>query len=585
MILHALQEYYDRSGELAAPGWEWKRIPFLIEITGQGGFVQLMSMRHGPKAADVTSSLVPKGEVRSGSKAFEKPNLLWDHVGFVLGHAKSEEAGDRSLAEKQFAHFRQRVEETARQLPTSRALEAIRAFYDNDEHLRVRGSPRWLDCTAVAGCNVTFRLVDQIDIAVLQPEVRALIDQDGVNAADGVTATCLVTGETDVIQRLHFPIAGVGEKPAPLAAINDGSLPAFASFGKSQGDNFPVGHRASFKYSTALNHLLRPGSPQKLRVADATAVFWAQTPEPMEDWLAQLIGGGTDDPDAHTQQVKALFDAVRSGGFGAARGATKFYVLGLAPNAARIAVRFWHAAPLAEIAQRVVNWFEDLRMARGPNDAEFPSLFRLLTAVAVQNKADNIPPRLGGDIVRSLFMGTPYPAHWLQAAVQRCRAERQVNRLRAAAIKACLNRAGHTKGIDSQQPWEMKEMLDPDNPSPGYRLGRLFAALEKIQEEASPGLNTTIRERYYGAASSTPVAVFTTLMRLKNHHLAKLNKGRAVNLEKLLAEIVAGISDFPVHLSLQDQGRFAIGYYHQRQDFYTNRDATSADIDNPQGGN
>ena len=128
-------------------------------------------------------------------------------------------------------------------------------------------------------------------------------------------------------------------------------------------------------------------------------------------------------------------------------------------------------------------------------------------------------------------------------------------------------------------------MLDPDNPNAGYRLGRLFAALEKIQEEASPGLNATIRERYYGAASSTPVAVFTTLMRLKNHHLAKLSKGRAVNLEKLLAEIVAGINDFPVHLSLQDQGRFAIGYYHQRQDFYTKRDATNDDTDNDQGGN
>lgn len=132
-------------------------------------------------------------------------------------------------------------------------------------------------------------------------------------------------------------------------------------------------------------------------------------------------------------------------------------------------------------------------------------------------------------------------------------------------------------------------MLDPENPSVAYRLGRLFATLEKIQEEASPGLNATIRERYYGAASSTPVAVFTTLMRLKNHHLAKLsNKGRAVNFEKLLAQIMSGIDDFPRHMPLQDQGRFAIGYYHQRQDFFaphsqSHGEKNQPDVTEPEG--
>jgi CRISPR-associated protein Csd1 len=174
--------------------------------------------------------------------------------------------------------------------------------------------------------------------------------------------------------------------------------------------------------------------------------------------------------------------------------------------------------------------------------------------------------------------------------VQRCRAERQVNYLRAAAIKATLRRAASLNQDDETQPQELNDMLDIDNPSPAYRLGRLFATLEKIQEEASPGLNATIRERYYGAASSTPVTVFTTLLRLKNHHLAKIvSRGRVVNLERLLGEIIGGIGAFPAHLNLPDQGRFAVGYYHQRQDFFTKREPThnapASPAETTEGGN
>jgi len=214
---------------------------------------------------------------------------------------------------------------------------------------------------------------------------------------------------------------------------------------------------------------------------------------------------------------------------------------------------------------------------RGRNDSEHPSLFRLLTACAVQNKADNVPPNLGGDIMRAILAGTPYPASWLNAAVQRCRAEQSVTYLRAAAIKACLNR-----GLRRRNEKELLPMLDIENQNAGYRLGRLFAALERVQEEASPGLNATIRERYFGAASSTPVAVFTTLLRLKNHHLAKLsNRGRAVNFEKLIGEIVGGINEFPSHLALPDQGRFALGYYHQRQAFFTKQVAVDPPKETP----
>jgi CRISPR-associated protein Csd1 len=186
--------------------------------------------------------------------------------------------------------------------------------------------------------------------------------------------------------------------------------------------------------------------------------------------------------------------------------------------------------------------------------------------------------------MRSILTGAPYPATWLSAAVQRCRAEQLVTHLRAASIKAWLNRNA-VAGANPRDPVttsrEIKPMLDVNNPSVAYRLGRLFATLERIQEAASPGLNATIRERYYGAASSTPVVVFTTLMRLKNHHMAKIPaKGQVVNFERLLAEIVGGIQDFPAHMNLPDQGRFAIGYYHQRQDFFTRREPATPHTSN-----
>ena len=168
-------------------------------------------------------------------------------------------------------------------------------------------------------------------------------------------------------------------------------------------------------------------------------------------------------------------------------------------------------------------------------------------------------------MMRAILEGLPFPALWLNSAVQRCRAEQRVTNLRAAGIRASLNRAIRRHSNEK----EFLPMLDPENQGTAYRLGRLFAVLEKTQEEANPGLNATVRERYYGAASSTPVAVFTTLLRLKNHHIAKLaNRGRAVNLERLIGDILESVSDFPAHLALPDQGRFALGYYHQRQAFY-----------------
>ncbi len=567
MILQALYDYYrrkvadpDPSRRLPAFGLEDKEIPFIIELSADGrplGIVDTRQIEGKKKVA--RRYLVPKGVKRSSGVA---ANLLWDTAEYVLG---VDTRGKPERVAEQHAAFRQRVADLPESARQDAGIQALERFYADGGVAELSGNAAWPE--VLEGNPVmTFRLHNDGDLICQRSAVVSACRSD--EDTGDASAICLITGEPAATERLHTVIKGVWGAQSSGATLVSFNLDAFASFNKEQGDNAPVSPFAAFAYTTALNHLLDRNSRQRFQVGDASTVFWAQKEDAeAESIFAAIFGEQQDDPDARIELVRGVLSAVQSGQFDGGRGENRFYVLGLAPNAARISVRFWYAAPLHEVAQRIREWFADLKMVRGGKDPEYPSLFRLLAACAQQGKADNIPPNLGGDIMRAILSGSAFPATWLNAAVQRCRAEQNVTYLRAAAIKACLNRS--RRSPDSSFIQEFSDMLDLANTNAAYRLGRLFAVLEKIQEEANPGLNATIRERYYGAASSTPVAVFTTLLRLKNHHLAKLaNRGRAVNFERLLGEIIGGIADFPKHLSLPDQGRFSLGYYHQRQDFF-----------------
>jgi CRISPR-associated protein Csd1 len=238
-------------------------------------------------------------------------------------------------------------------------------------------------------------------------------------------------------------------------------------------------------------------------------------------------------------------------------------------------VRFWHTATIGVFSKRIRQHFTDLDIIKHPKEPRYYSLKRLLSNVAPQDDSENIPPNITGDFMRSILEGTPYPATLLQAALRRIHSDTKdrVKPVRAALIKAYLNRYYRLHPNPNHK--EILMSLDTSQPSQGYQLGRLFATLEKIQEEANPGLNATIRERFYGAACATPVTVFANLLRLKNHHIAKMEqKSRVIFFERLLADIMSNFNDFPAHLDLHEQGRFAIGYYHQRQDFFTSRKET-----------
>jgi CRISPR-associated protein Csd1 len=614
MILQALNDYYARA-QLAPPGWELKAIPFFIVLDHAGQVVSVMS-RADQENRRGSAVLVPQSEIRSGKNAWAQPNLLWDHYGFVLGEPKRKPNGEIDpsdsveKATKQLGAFIARVEAMALKYPESIGLAAVAEFYRQGEYKKVFSRPDAAEMVKIAGANMTFRLVDAVEPVIheswLQNHVSQGIgsDEDEDTSTAVQTGVCLVTGKREEIARLHPKVYGVCSKPSPLAAANSKEAPAYSSYGKEQGFIFPIGKPAAFSYATALNHLLRRDSTQRIQVGDASTVFWSEKESELESAIPDIFGDPPkDDPDRGARAVQALFSAMQTGKFGGQDGVNRFHVLGLAPNAARISIRFYHCLPLAELGARIGQHFEDLEMVRGPYDPQYPSLKRLLQAVCLSTSSqpfgdiDRLPPNLGGAIVDAVFAGpdVPYPSAWLNAAVGRCRAEQakktqqgtqgpNVPYARAAAIKACLNRQIRRSSVTpNHQPPEKEflPMLDLTNTHPAYRLGRLFAVLERIQETAAGGpgkLNSTIRDRYYGAASSTPVAVFTTLLRLKNAHLKKLTVGQSVWFEKLVGEILDAVTDFPKHLPLPDQGRFALGYYQQRQDFFAKKPDDSTPI-------
>ena len=568
MILQALDAYYrrkqadpDPAKRLPAFGLEDKEIPFVLEIDIDGKLLNLADTRNAVGKKKIGQRfLVPQGVKKTSGVA---ANLLWDTAEYVLG---IDTRGNPERVAEQHAAFRARIEALPEDVRQDDGILAALAFLDTFRLEWLATFPALADIQA-SNPVISFRLHGDVELVCQRPAVVAATAHQAEDASDGV---CLVSGAPAAIERLHPAIKGVWGAQTSGANIVSFNLDAFNSYGKAQGANAPLGKAAVFAYTTALNHLLARDSRQRIQVGDTSTVFWAEESHTLETAMPDLFGEPPkDSPDRNTDAIKALYASVASGQFSVGGPNTRFHVLGLAPNAARISIRFWETSTAAELAKRIAQHFDDIAVARAPHDPEHLSLFRLLTGLALLNKADNIPPNLGGEVMRAILEGLPYPATLLNLAVARCRAEQKPTYARAAAIKASLNRFIRFRNSAEK---EFTPMLDPTNTNPAYRLGRLFAALEKIQEDASPGLNATIRDRYYGAASSTPAAVFPTLLRLSKHHLGKLNAGLAVNRERLIGEIMNGFdaATFPPrHLALPDQARFALGYYQQRQSFFT----------------
>ena len=573
MILHALTQYYQRKAEsdggVAPEGFENKEIPFIIVIDKQGNFIQLEDTRElkGKKKVGRTF-LVPKGLGRSGSKSYEVSNILWDHYGYVLAYAgeKAQEQADR-----QHASFTSKVNELKQALPEDTGVAAVAAFLASAaEKSKAMQAPNWVECAKVKGCNLSFRLVDEaVDLVCQSKAVRAYVSQANQAQSDNVPkGICLVTGKPAPIARLHNAVKGVNAKPAPFTSVN---LSAFESYGKVPGFIFPAREQAMFEYTTALNTLL--AGKNHFRIGDVTAVCWSAKPTPLEESLASLIsGGGKDNPDEHIDAVKTLYKSLYNGQYQKPDGKEKFYLLGLSPNSARIVVRFWHETTVATLSEGIAAWYDDLQMVRGENSPypEYMPLPRLLGNLVLDGKMENLPSDLIAQVTDAALNNRVLPVSLLQAALRRNKAEQKITYGRASLLKAYINRAIRAGRLKNMK--ELTMSLDRNRQDIGYVLGRLFAVLEKTQDEANPGLNATIADRYFGSASSTPIAVFGTLIRLSKHHLSKLNtekyRGKRIFLEKLFQEIIGKIDNFPNHLDINHQVLFGIGYYHQKQDFF-----------------
>lgn len=577
MILQALASYYwriaeDKDSGIAPEGFQKQAIPFIIILDTDGRFKGLQDTRQGEGKKKIALIFtVPKAVKRaSGIEA----NLLWDNIAYVFGRPKPDKKKDNEkLAERAKEQQENFVANIKGTFPDSSdtGVNAVIKFLAENDFTGVFSDPLWSEIEE-SGANVTFKLEGATELICQRDVVEKAITNGTEEGGHEGIMPCLVTGEMDSPVRLHTAIKGIWGAQSFGANIVSFNLEAFKSFGKDQGFNAPIGKKAEHAYTTALNTLLAKDSTHRIQVGDASTVFWAEEDNSMEAWFKEFLGEPPKGQSVQdTEAIRALYKAPETGARPLDDDTTKFYILGLSPNASRIAVRFWYVGTVAEIAKNIRRHFDDCKIVHGPKEPEYLSLFRLLVSTALEGKADNIQPNLSGEVMKAILTGTPYPLTLLLSALRRVKAEREVTYSRAALIKALLVR--ETRFYNRKEK-EVSMSLDLENKNTGYLLGRLFAVLERAQELASPGINATIRDRFYGAASGSPVAAFPHLMKLKNHHIAKLeNRGAAVNLEKQIGGIFDGIIDFPTHLSLQDQGRFAIGYYHQKQSFFKQKES------------
>jgi CRISPR-associated protein Csd1 len=573
MILQALNVYYNRLREdpesgIALPGFAPQKISFAVVINREGRLMEIQDIRDtsGKKPRPI-AVMLPEAVIRTVGVA---SNFMWDNTGYVLG---LDNKGKPERTRECFEAFRKLHHEIGDGSKDA-GMIAMLSFLDSWKPSK---PPKSLDWEEIVGSNLVFRLARDRGFVHQRPAIVAVWGKRKTTAT-ALKRTCLVTGENAPIAPLHAKIKGVKDAQSTGAAIISFNLDAFRSFGKDQNYNAPVGEQAAFAYTTALNHLLRFESKQKLQIGDATTVFWTEGASFVEDYLGYILDPRQDAAvsAAEAKKIADYLKAVRSGKMPdlIKDGSMQFHILGLAPNASRLAVRFWYTDSVEAFSRHLGRHFADLHIAKEfDNQVDYPGIWQLLIETAPLRKSDNINPKLAGALMRSILQPVPYPAFLLAAVIDRIRADHNVNYYRAALIKAVLRR-NHARE-------DIAMALDEESKDVAYRLGRLFAVLEKAQKDVMPELNATIKDRFFSSASATPRVVFPQLVRLSQHHLAKDdNRGRKINRDKLIQAILDGIEadkGFPAHLTLEDQGMFTLGYYHQRKALFTSKESDEAE--------
>ncbi|WP_225028039.1 type I-C CRISPR-associated protein Cas8c/Csd1 [Xinfangfangia pollutisoli] len=569
-LLAALVRAYDRLPDAPPFGFSSEKIGFCVVLARDGAVAEVVDLRDSDKKRSPRMLMVPQARKRTVGIA---PNFLWDKTAYVLGVT----AGEGKRTAEEHAKFRAQHSEWLAGTEDPGLLAFLRFLETWTPE--TFAPPLWPD--DLRDQNLVFALADEYRDRFLQdrPAAKALWRQIGAEAASD-PQICLVTGEPGPVARLHPSVKGVWGAQSSGASLVSFNLDAFTSYGHEQGDNAPVSEAAVFAYTTALNRYLEKGSGHRIQIGDASTVFWADASDLEDAAEAEVMFAAFFDSAGEDRAATAIvadrLAQIRDGRRLAEIAprldkGVRFYVLGLAPNAARLAVRFYWEDDFGALTANYQRFLSDTRLEPPPRDG-WPALWRYLRDIAVLGKSENVPPNLAGEWMRAILTGTPYPLTLMTAALMRLRADGDANALRVALLKSVLIR---------NFKLEVPVALDPANTNKGYALGRLFAVYEEVQRAALGGnVNATIKDKFYGAASAAPQKVFAALNSGSQPHFSKLKKqspGRAVNLERLLMTITdlmeAGNDPIPASLSSQEQALFGIGYYHQRSDFFRKHDA------------
>ena len=622
MILQALVAYYDRlarEGEIAPLGWTDKEIGWVVYLNPDGRVKAFTSTyetvtrtdSNGKTHTDKVAKCfrVPAGEHKQGIN----PRLLWDNPEYALGIPKIEADETEKRKEKKKADAKAKCAAFAQRIAdlNCETLAPIVHFLGNEDKLAEleNCSPDQFHAfmqeveKPQKSTLITFRLIGDSDVVCARNDVRDAYNKQWENLAKG-DSLCIVSGGQGAITETSDPVSLRNGQTSGCRLVAFQTDSGFDSYHKDQGRNAPISVATTFKYSAALNALLC-SEENSLSVGEETLLFWSSESNPVEDAFADLLGDHTNkSDDSGAIALKGILTAAQKGQMPGFEDKERFWLLLLQPVSARIAVRLWVEQTPTQTAIHLRDWFADLDIAKPQKAQGRPiSIYSLLLALAPRAKPKdglkNLPPRLGGDLLYAAFRGTPLPDCVAQTVIRRLKSlkSKEFSFVYAALLKAWL-----TRNVSLQTERKPTVMLDLDSKNPGYCLGRLFAVLEKTQEESAsqksdatpkqkegkkkkkeeePVLNATIKDKFYATASADPAAVFGTLLRMNTFHASKLDIGRKTFFERLKGEICSHLTDIPAHLSLADQARFALGYYHQRQDLFTSKKDKADDTPDP----
>lgn len=589
MILNSLNTLYDRLAddpdyEIAKPGYSPQNISFRVVLRPDGTLFAIQDARiKDEKGKFRSDKQIVIGEAKPTGAGIN-PGFLWDNMAYMLGYKKDDPKPERT--EKSFQAFRDAHLTQEQEINTPTFSNVCRFLESWSPELAAEYATTHPEIDDLSTGFGIFSIQGETKPVNEHPDILKWWDSREPSS-EATKGQCLISGDINVpIARLHPKIKSVAGAQSAGASLVSFNANAYESYGKDQSYNAPVSAKAAFQYGTALNSLLNgpKSSKHRIRIGDTTCVYWTDKPSVIEDIFGLIASDGSNAPEqaqdpAVRSKLQTFLKALRLGGDAETDLAedpneTKFFLLGLAPNAARLSVRFFHQSTVADLLAnlrahlhdiQIVRQWEEAKGKRLP-DPEFPAYWQLLSQTA--RVSDEIPPLLGGSLMRAILQNTPYPEALFSAVIRRIRADREINYLRAAIIKGVLTR-NHNQTITT--------MLDTDNTNPAYLLGRLFAALEKTQQDALGDLNAGLRDKFYSSASATPASVFPRILRTYQHHLAKLTGGAKVNRERLVQDILSGIpaEGFPHNFNLKSQGIFALGYYHQRKDFFTKKTSDS----------